>query len=85
MTRDLLYLHVIDRWAKYENGALVEWCWQEKTEVVGESPVPLPLCPPQIPHGLNQTGASALRNRRLSPCDIMTLYIWWSVFKCNTE
>jgi hypothetical protein len=26
--------------------------WQEKTEVLGEKPVPVPLFPPQIPHGL---------------------------------
>jgi hypothetical protein len=25
----------------------------EKTEVLGEKPVPVPLCRPQIPHGLN--------------------------------
>jgi hypothetical protein len=34
------------------NGAPVEWNWQGKTEVLGEKPVPVPLCPPQIPHGL---------------------------------
>jgi hypothetical protein len=28
------------------NGALVEWNWQGKTEVLGEKPVPVPLCPP---------------------------------------
>ena len=85
MTRDLLYLHVMDRWVKYENGALVEWCGQEKTEVIGESLIPLPLCPTQIPHGLNWTGASALRSRRLTSWDVATLYIWWSVVKCNTK
>jgi hypothetical protein len=31
-------------------GASVEWNWQEKTEVFGENPVPVPLCLPQIPH-----------------------------------
>jgi hypothetical protein len=42
--------------------------WQEKTEELGEKPVPVPLCPPQIPHGLNRerTRASALRGRRLT-------------------
>jgi hypothetical protein len=29
-----------------------EWYWQAKTEELGEKHVPLPLCPPQIPHGL---------------------------------
>jgi hypothetical protein len=33
------------------NRAPVEWNWQGKTEVLGEEPVPVPLCPPQIPHG----------------------------------
>ena len=41
---------------------------QGKTEVLGEKPVPVPLCPPQIPHGLarDRTGASAVRGRRLT-------------------
>jgi hypothetical protein len=52
------------------NEALVEWNWQGKTEVLGENPVPVPLCPPQIPHGLtwNWTRASAVRGRRLTAC-----------------
>ena len=36
------------------NGAPVKWNWQEKTKVLGEKPVPVPLCPPQIPHGATQ-------------------------------
>jgi hypothetical protein len=50
------------------NGAPVEWNWQGKTEVLGENPVPVPLCPPQIPHGLNRdrTRASVVRGRRLT-------------------
>jgi hypothetical protein len=45
------------------NGAPVEWNWQGKTEVLGEKPVPVPLCLPQIPHGLtrDRTRASAVR------------------------
>ena len=37
-----------------------------KTEVLGEKLVPVPLCPPQIPHGLtwNRTRASAVRGLR---------------------
>jgi len=27
-------------------GALMDWCWQGKTEVLGEKPVPVPLFPP---------------------------------------
>jgi hypothetical protein len=42
-----------ERWSVFfsSNGALVEWNWQGKTEVLGEKPIPVPLCPPQIPHG----------------------------------
>jgi hypothetical protein len=28
-----------------------------KTEELGEKPVPVPLCPPQIPHGMTQMQA----------------------------
>jgi hypothetical protein len=50
------------------SGAPVEWNWQVKTEVLGEKPVPVPLCPPQIPHGLTQhrTQASEVGDRRLT-------------------
>jgi hypothetical protein len=46
----------------------VEWYWQGKTEVLGEKPVPVPLCLPQIPHGLtrDRTRASAVSGRRLT-------------------
>jgi hypothetical protein len=42
--------------------------WQGKTEELGEKPVPVPLCPPQIPHGLTRalTRASAVRGQRLT-------------------
>jgi hypothetical protein len=38
------------------------------TEVLGENPVPVPLCPPEIPHGLTwaRTRYSAVRGRRLT-------------------
>jgi hypothetical protein len=36
----------------------------EETKELGEEPVPLPLCPPQIPHGL--TRAYAVKGRRLT-------------------
>jgi hypothetical protein len=32
--------------------ATVQWYWQGKTEERGEKPVPVPLCPTQIPHEL---------------------------------
>jgi hypothetical protein len=44
------------------NAAPVEWNWQGKTEVLGEKSVPVPRCPPQIPHGQtrDRTWASAV-------------------------
>jgi hypothetical protein len=48
--------------------ATVKWYWQGKTEELGDKPVPVPPCPPQIPHGLTQarTRASAVGGRRLT-------------------
>jgi hypothetical protein len=46
------------------NGASVEWNWRGKTEVLGEKPVPVPLCPPQIPHGLDPGSNPGLRDDR---------------------
>jgi hypothetical protein len=50
------------------NGAPMEWNWQGKTEVLGEKLVPVPLCPPQIPHGpiRNRTWVSAVSGRRIT-------------------
>jgi hypothetical protein len=50
------------------NGAPVEWNWQGETEVLGEKTVLVPLCPPQIPHGLTRdwTRSSAVRCRLLT-------------------
>jgi hypothetical protein len=36
-------------WCKKQQGALIERYSQVKTEVLGEEPVPVSLCPPQIP------------------------------------
>jgi hypothetical protein len=50
------------------NGAPVEWNWEGKPEALGEKPVPVPLCPPQIPHGLtrHRTRASEVKGWRLT-------------------
>jgi hypothetical protein len=45
--------------------ATVEWYWQGKTEELEEKPDPMPLCPPQVQHGLTLKRASAARDRRL--------------------
>jgi len=47
---------------------MVEWCWQGKPEELGEKPVPVPICPLQIPHGLTRawTRDSAVKGRRLT-------------------
>jgi hypothetical protein len=54
-----------------------------ENEDLGEKHVPLPLYPPQIPHGLNwaQTRASAVGGRRLTALAIAQrgqwgLYLW---------
>jgi hypothetical protein len=46
----------------------VDWYWQGKTEELGEKPVPLPLCPPQISSGLTRarSRASAVRGQWLT-------------------
>jgi hypothetical protein len=43
-------------------------CDQGKTGVRGEKPVPVPLCPPQIPHEMtrDRTRASAVGGRQLT-------------------
>jgi hypothetical protein len=48
--------------------ATVEWHWQGKTEELGDKPVPVLLCPPQILHGMipSRTRASAVRGRWLT-------------------
>jgi hypothetical protein len=46
----------------------VEWYRQGKIEEIREKPIPVPLCPPQITHGLTraQTRDSAVRGERLN-------------------
>jgi hypothetical protein len=53
MISQLLRLcNTCDRWMnKY--GALMEWNWQGETNILHEIPVPVPLCPPQIPQRLD--------------------------------
>jgi hypothetical protein len=48
--------------------ATVEWYWLRKAGQLGEKPVPVSLCPPQIPQRLTraQTRASVVRGRRLT-------------------
>ena len=62
------------------NGAPVEWNWQGKTEVLGEKPVLLPLCPSQIPHGptRDRTRTSAVRGRRLT-ASAMAQPLWFEL------
>jgi hypothetical protein len=52
----------------YEWRARVEWHWQDKTEQLGETFVPVPLCPSQISQGSNRarTRDSAVTGRRLT-------------------
>jgi hypothetical protein len=61
--------------------ATVEWCRQGKTEELGEKPVPVPLCPPQIPHRLTRarTQPSAMRGRRLTTLAMTRSYDYFTV------
>jgi hypothetical protein len=60
------------RWAVfYQVIQVMEHQWNEIDRgnwQVGEKPVPVPLCPPQTPHGLTRvrTRASVVRGRRLT-------------------
>jgi hypothetical protein len=44
---------------------MVEWYWQGKNEL-REKPVPMPLFPPQIPHGLALAQTLNLQGERLA-------------------
>jgi hypothetical protein len=59
------------------NKAPGEWNLQGKTEVLGEKPVPVPLCPPQIPHLLarDRTRESAVGGRRLTAWAMARPYV----------
>jgi len=68
--------------------ATVEWYWQGKTEELGEKPVPVPLWPPQIPHGMTLGANPGLRcerpaTNRLS-YGIAWLFVRWDIF-CDME
>jgi hypothetical protein len=67
--------------------ATVEWYWQGKPEELGEKPVPVPLCPPQIPHGLTRerTRASAVRGRRLTTWAMHGLQWDYSLIPATTR
>jgi hypothetical protein len=58
-----------DRWV-WSNGDMIYW--QGKTEELEEKPVPVPLRPPQILHGLTwaRTRPSAVRGQRLTAWNI---------------
>jgi hypothetical protein len=46
------------RWYEFgDDGGMIYW--RGKTEELGEKPVPVPLCPPQIPHGLTRARTRA--------------------------
>jgi hypothetical protein len=60
----------------------MEQRWNEidrgKRKYSGEKPLPVPLCPPHIPHGLtgDRTRASAVRDRRLPWHGLATCLYW---------
>jgi len=64
------------RWMD-EYGALVEWYWQGKTEVLGENPVTVSLCPPQIPQSV-LASISILHSERPATDRISNSTAWQS-------
>ena len=64
--RETLY-SVGGRWMN-GYGALVEWYWQGKTEVLGEKPVIATVCLREIPYGLarHRTRSPTGRDRRIT-------------------
>jgi hypothetical protein len=64
-----------DIWVQSHGGLILT---KEKPKNSGEKPVPMPLCPPQVPHGLThaRTRASAVRGRRLTT---------WAMARINPE
>jgi hypothetical protein len=59
---------------------------QDKCTVLGEKPVPVPLCPPQIPNGLawNSQDASKVTSHRLTAQenDMMNQFQFVCPLKC---
>jgi hypothetical protein len=59
----------------------VEWYWQGKTEELREKPVLVPLCPPQIPHGLTRVKQTRLNSCSLCPVTAVRNYLNdWSCY-----
>jgi hypothetical protein len=71
--------------------ATVEWYIDGKTEELGEKSVPVPLCPPQIPHGLTRarTLASVVRGWRLTTwayyVDLVECLVVWLQDRVNWD
>lgn len=69
---------ITQRWSQM-NEALLEWCWDGKTTLLWEKPVPVSVCLLQIPHWLAwvRTRASVVRSRWLTarimprPCPLV--------------
>jgi hypothetical protein len=61
----MLY-NVCEEWMKFEYGVLVEWHWQGKIEIFEDKRVPVPHCPPQIPHWLAWDRNRTAEVRRVS-------------------
>ena len=71
------------------NGATVERNWQRRTEVLGDKPVPVPLCPPQIPRvtvpGSNpylRVGRPATNRLRYGAACLIICFVYWLTVAC---
>jgi hypothetical protein len=73
------------RWYINGHGAAVESHWWGKTKELREKLVPVPLCPPQIPHKLplERTWTSAVRIKQLTAWATKQPWQWsYSVMIC---
>ena len=70
-----------------EYGVLVEWYWQAKTEILGQKPVPVPLCPLQIPYGFDLEFNPGLQGERPAiNClghGMVKTFFWWKLFNTH--
>ena len=79
-------------WQVSESGALVGWHWQWKTGILGDKPILVPFCEPQMSHGadLDRTQTSAMigsRNNCLSKvsadCKTGNCVLYWDRWRMS--
>lgn len=66
----------VSRWCTSEYGATVQWRWW------WEQPIPVLLCPPQIPYGMPKVWSWQITARAMARSKVVTLphVPWWTQF-----